>query len=132
VILKKVLPIILILIFVLSILGASSLVYNEFVNHSVCPKILTIPACYIIMGCFIIPLLGHLLKWNNSIYFIGTGLAFSIALYGTIMQLLEIIQCPKTSSGIPMCFISLSIFTSLILLKIILLKVKPKPNNVYK
>ncbi|WP_282071390.1 hypothetical protein [Polaribacter atrinae] len=122
--LKKVLHIILILIFVLSILGASSLVYDEFINESICPKIFNIPACYIIMGCFIMPLLGHLLKWNNYIYFIGTGLAFSIALYGTTSQLLEIVQCPKTSTGIPMCFISLSIFTSLIFLKIMLLKIK--------
>jgi len=124
---KNVLNSILILLFVLSILGASSLVYNEFVHHSICPKILNIPACYIIMGCFIIPLLGHLLKWNNFIYFIGTGLAFSIALFGTITQLLETVQCPKTSTGIPMCFISLSIFTSLIILKIMLLHIKTRP-----
>ena len=121
---KKVLDIVLTLVFVLSILGTISLVYDELVSHSICPKILNIPACYIIMFCFIVPFSTHLLKWNNYLYFIGTGLAFSIALYGTIMQTLEIIQCPKTSTGIPMCFISLSIFTSLIILKIISLKIK--------
>lgn len=120
--LKKALNIILIMVFALSILGASSLVYNEFINHSICPKLLDIPACYIIMLCFIIPLFSHLLKWNNYIYFTGTGLAFSIAFYGTIMQVLELIQCPKTSAGIPMCFISLGIFISLIVLKLILVK----------
>ncbi|EDM44608.1 hypothetical protein SCB49_13590 [unidentified eubacterium SCB49] len=127
---KKVLNSALILLFVLSILGASSLVYNEFVNNSICPKILNIPACYIIMVCFIIPLLGHLLKWNNVIYFIGTGLAFSIALYGTITQLLEIVQCPKTATGIPMCFISLSIFTSLIIIKTLLLNIKTPTTKI--
>ncbi len=127
--LKKTLNIILIMVFSLSILGASNLVYNEFINNSICPKILNIPACYIIMLCFIIPLFGHILKWSNYLYFIGTGLAFSIAFYGTIMQILEIIQCPKTSTGIPMCFISLSIFTTLIILKITLLKIKTLPNR---
>jgi len=128
--LKKVLNIIIILIFVASVLSASSLVYNEYINNSVCPKILNIPACYIIMLCFVIPLIGHLLKWKNKIYFIGTGVAFSIAFYGTIMQILEIIQCPKTSTKIPMCFISLSIFTSLIILKRYLLKIKTPPNKM--
>ncbi|WP_299778884.1 hypothetical protein [uncultured Formosa sp.] len=57
-------------------------------------------------------------------YFIGTAIAFLIAFYGTIMQVSEIIECPKTSTGIPMCFISLSIFTTLIITKAYLIKLK--------
>ncbi len=122
--LKQVLHTLLILLFILSIFGASPLVYNEYVNTSICPKILDIPACYIIMLCFIIPLIAHLLKLSNYMYFIGTAIAFLIAFYGTIMQVSEIIECPKTSTGIPMCFISLSIFTTLIITKAYLIKLK--------
>ncbi len=105
------------LVFIFGIWGTSRLVFNEFTNGSICPTIAGIPACYIIALCLLIPFVSHLLKWNNSIYFIGTGIAFGIALFGTISQILELTQCPKTASGIPMCFISLALFTTLIGLK---------------
>jgi predicted membrane channel-forming protein YqfA (hemolysin III family) len=83
---------------------------------------MNIPACYIILWCFVIPFIVYLLKGKSIYYFLGTGLAFSIALYGTILQILNEISCPKTSSNIPMCFISLGLFTLLIILKLIINK----------
>ncbi len=97
--------------------GAGSLAFQEFTQGNICPKILGIPACYIILACFIVPLIVHLFKFNNLLYFLATGLAWSIATYGSIMQIRGIIECPKTSGGTPMCFISFGIFTTLILLK---------------
>ncbi|MFK8056962.1 MAG: hypothetical protein AB8F78_12640 [Saprospiraceae bacterium] len=113
------------MIFVLGISGASGLVYNEFSTGSICPKILGVPACYIIALCLIIPFISHLLGWRNSVYYIGTGLAFGIAFYGTISQSLGLTECPKTGSGTPMCYISLAIFTSLIVLKFMQQKLPP-------
>jgi predicted membrane channel-forming protein YqfA (hemolysin III family) len=48
-----------------------------------------------------------------------TGLAWSIATYGSIMQFSETVECPKTEEGIPMCYISFVMFSLLILLKTI-------------
>lgn len=108
---------ILYLIFLLGIYGAGTLVYKEFVYGNICPKIVHIPACYIIMVCLVIPLTIHLIKGSNSIYFMFTGLAWIIATYGAIMQISETIECPKTEEGIPMCYISFVMFSLLILLK---------------
>ena len=125
---KKTLWLVITLIFIMGIGGASSLVYNEFTNGLICPKLIGIPACYIIMLCFLIPFISHLFNLHKLYYYIGTGLAFSIALYGSVMQLLRVVECPKTNRGLPMCFISLSIFTGLIILKLISLK-KPSRSS---
>ena len=107
------------LIFLFGIYGASTLVYKEFTHGNICPKIVNIPACYIIMICLVIPLIIHLVKGSNSIYFMFTGLAWSIATYASIKQVSGTIECPKTEGGTHMCYISFAIFSLLILLKAI-------------
>lgn len=110
---------ILYLVFLFGIYGAGTLVYKEFSYGNICPKIVNIPACYIIMACLVIPLIIHLTKGSNSIYFMFTGFAWTIASYGSIMQFLKTVECPKTAEGIPMCYISFVMFSLLILLKVI-------------
>ena len=112
------------IIFILGIFGSGSLAYHEFLQEGACPKLGAIPACYIILACFIFPFISHLLKKGNNIYFLFTGAAFALATYATVGQLFGKVQCPKTESGFPMCYISFVLFTSLVLLKIALLKKK--------
>lgn len=106
--------------------GTISLVVMELREGNICPKILSIPACYLILICFVLVLTSHsqLFKDKNWGYFIGAGIAFSIAIIGTIGQLTGMIECPKTTSGIPMCYLSLAFFSTLLLLKIVTIKLK--------
>ena len=103
-------------------MGAGELVIEEFKTGNGCPKIMHVPMCLVILICLIIPLIVHLLKRLNILYFIFTGIAWSIALLASIMQFLGKAECPKTNTGTPMCYYSLLIFSSLIILKIIQLK----------
>lgn len=119
---SKLLNVLLLLIFSIGIFGAGELVYNEITQHNVCPKLLGIPACYIILACFVIPFIVHVFKGKNYIYFAFTGFAFVIALVATIMQFTGHAECPKAANGIPMCYYSLALFTSLIVFKVFLIK----------
>ena len=98
------------------------LVWEEIQTGNGCPKIWIIPACVIVLLCFLIPLIAHLLKTHNTLYFIFTALAGAIALVASIMQFSGNAECPKTDSGTPMCYYSLLLFSSLIILKIYYLK----------
>ncbi|WP_339840890.1 hypothetical protein [uncultured Maribacter sp.] len=120
--LSKLINLLITLVFSFGIYGAGGLVYDEYILQQVCPQILGIPACYIIMACLIIPLIAHIFNLSNKIYFTGTGIALTIATYGTISQLIGITDCPKTSNGIPMCYISFLIFLTLVVLKWINIK----------
>lgn len=100
--------------------GTIGLVGREIAKGNICPKILGIPACYIILISFIMVLLSHssLLKDNHWLYVIGASIAWSIAATGTIGQLMGNIECPKTAGGTPMCYLSLAFFSTLLLLKL--------------
>ncbi|SEL71449.1 hypothetical protein SAMN04487910_3148 [Aquimarina amphilecti] len=119
---KKILKIVVALLFVIGILGTGSLVIEEIQTGNGCPKIWIIPACVIILICFIIPLISHILGKYNKLYFFFTGLAAMIAIIASIMQFTGNGECPKTGGGIPMCYYSLLLFTGLIVLKIYQLK----------
>ena len=113
-------------ILLIGLLGAGELVIEEFKTGNGCPKILHIPMCLVILICFIIPLVVHLLNKLNILYFIFTGIAWSIAFMASIMQFLGNAECPKTSTGTPMCYYSLLIFSGLIILKTVALKLSSK------
>ena len=121
---RKILHYLIALIFGLGIYGASGLVLKEYQLKQVCPQILSIPACYIVMACLIIPFIAHVFNLSNKIYFTGTGIALSIATYGSITNLLSFAECPKTSGGTPMCYISFLLFFSLVMLKWINIRIR--------
>jgi len=111
----------LIFVFSIGIVGAGLLVYDEIKTTNVCPKLLGIPACYIILSCLIIPFFTHIAKGKNIIYFLFTGIAFIIALIASIMQFTGLGECPKNTNGTPMCYYSLILFSTLIFLKVIII-----------
>lgn len=108
------------IILAVGIYGTGDLVFREFTAQNICPKLLLIPACYIILACFVTALIVHLSDKLHRVYFVATGIAFSIAVYASVTQLFGITECPKTGNDIPMCYISLGIFTTLIVAKLFL------------
>lgn len=101
------------------VFGSWMLSYDEFRNWPICPTLLGIPACYIILAAFIILLSLHLSKANKYYFYALASVPISIAAYGTFFQIFGWIECPKTDAWTPMCFISLSMFSSITILKYI-------------
>ena len=101
--------------------GVGSLSYEEFTEHNICPKLIGIPACYIIFGCVFLIFTGHFIK-SNALFFIAASIPFTIAIIASALQFFDKAQCPKTSSGIPMCYLSFLFFSLIIILKLRLIK----------
>lgn len=103
----------------IAIFGTAPLVISHWTHGEICPKILGVPACYIVLVCFLTGLTTHLFssKKANLFFFIFISLVTLIASYGTMGELFGFAECPRTSSGIPMCFISMSICVTLIISK---------------
>ena len=112
----------ILIVLIIGLIGAGGLVFEEFKTGEGCPKIMHVPMCLVILICFVVPLISVLLKKWNGLYFLFTGLAASIALVASIMQFIGNAECPKIASGTPMCYYSLLLFGSLIILKIYHLK----------
>jgi hypothetical protein len=118
-------------IILIGLSGTIPLVSKEYLNGNVCPKIIGIPACYIILSCLVLAIISHskIIRDKNRLYFIGVVLALSIATFGSVGNILEYVECPKTEGGIPMCYLSFLIFFGLFLSKIIIIKIKPVANK---
>jgi hypothetical protein len=115
----RIVNLLLLVVFAIGLIGSGSLVWNEIMHSNVCPILLGIPAWYIILACFAIPFVMHLRKKGTVIYYAFAGLAFVIALVASIMQFTGSGECPKTEGGTPMCYFSLALFSSIVILKII-------------
>jgi len=108
--------IIVILLFV--IYGSFSLSKHDYKKKDVCPKVLGIPACYLVLLFFIGALIIHLiLPVHTYLYFAMLVVPFLLALTGTMTELSGKVICPRTPGGIPMCYISLGFCMALIGLK---------------
>ena len=113
-----------IIIVVLSFVIYSSyrLSRKDYRKKNVCPKILSIPACYIVCLFFIAALLGHLFFEAAPYWYFGfLAVPFILALSGTLTELAGKVICPRTRGGTPMCYLSLGFCSLLIILKTITL-----------
>lgn len=119
---KKMMFYLILAILLFAIYGAANLSIIDFQKQNVCPKLLSIPACYIVLVCFILVLIAHL--WTSSarsslFYYSILSVPFLMALQGTITELSGTVICPRTSGGTPMCYLSLALCFTLLILKII-------------
>jgi len=105
-----------------AIYGAFNISLTDFQKKDVCPKVLGIPACYIVLVFFILALLAHSMShiFTSTWWYYGfLAVPFLLALSGTLAELSGKVVCPRTAGGTPMCFISLGFCLTLFLLKIL-------------
>ncbi len=107
----------IIFVFIFGIYGAGGLVLDEYQIKHICPQILGIPACYIIMICLLVPFIAHVFDLSHKIYFAGVGIALIIATYGSVGNFFGFAKCPKSSYGTPLCYLSFLLFATLAILK---------------
>ena len=117
---KQVLFFAIIAILIFSIYGSFNLSMVDFHKKNICPKVLGIPACYIVFLFFALALGGHVFKGylGRDLWYYGfMAVPFLLALGGTLTELSGKVVCPRTPGGTPMCYISLGICTTLLILK---------------
>ena len=117
---NKVFSIIFFILSFFGFLGGLNLAYSHFQTGNSCPVLYSIPACYFITFLFFLILISAFIK-NNLFQKFILGiliLGFLFSGFASISNILGTAECPKTSIGIPMCYIAFFLFSSLIYLKI--------------
>jgi len=99
--------------------GSFNLSTYDYKKKNVCPKIAGIPACYIVFVFFTAAGISHFINipLGNQLYFAFVGVPALIALIGTVVELSGKVICPRTKSGVPMCYISLGLCLVLMVVK---------------
>ncbi len=100
-----------VIIGLISLVGAISIAplsISTFTGGEKCPSLFNIPACYIVFAGFVTMVIFSFLK-KKFIFFIGwTPVAF-IAFFASLKQYSQGNTCPLSSSGVPLCYYSLSV-----------------------
>lgn len=99
------------------VLLTSWLVISEMFREPTCPKLLGVPACYLVLIAYLAAAIG---AWNTGSEFgrraflIGAFAVTAIGVYFSLGEIRGTAQCP-TFEGLPMCFVSLFAGTSMLI-----------------
>ena len=94
-----------------------SLSLMEWSSGGSCPSFVGIPACYVVAIAYLLVFMSTLTNKKplyRRLFIAGAGIVVGLAAIGSFTQVMGIAACPKTSTGFPMCYISLSIGVLLI------------------
>jgi len=107
-------------ILLFAIYGSFMLSRRDYRKKNICPKVLGIPACYLVVLFFVATLIaqvsGFKIPYTYYAYFGFMAVPFLLALTGTLTELSGKVICPRTAGGTPMCYLSLGLCTLLLTL----------------
>ena len=102
---------------------AVSVSYLTVTGIAPCPTVVNVPACFIVTAGYFIMLITALFrhqlisKWNTKwLFIVGWAPVVLLALVGSALEFIQGDVCPKSDTGIPLCYISLSFAVSVAIL----------------
>ena len=110
--LLKLLKVILLGLLGLGFYGALSVSYTTVTGTSPCPNVFAVPACFVVLFGYSMMLLATF--WQKHlkskiIFLIGWLPVFLLAFFGSILEMSNGSTCPKSNSGLALCYVSLSL-----------------------
>ena len=91
--------------------GALQVSYSTVTGTAPCPDLVMIPACYpVSLGylCMLAAQVTPPVKLSRGLFFVGWTLVFLIAATGTGFEITVGETCPRSNSGVPLCYFSLA------------------------
>lgn len=103
--------IVIALVAISGLIGVLPVSYSEFVGGLGCPHLGPIPACHIVSVAYLAIFISVVFSvtWHPFIIVTAWSVVLILAAIGTAMELTGAGTCPKTASGIPKCYFSLSL-----------------------
>ena len=97
------------LLIVIGLWGAVSVSYSTLMNIEPCPGFLHLPMCYLVSIGYLFILSTQFvsnIRLKNRLFYSGWILTFLIAGLGVGFELIAGDICPKSTVGLPLCYIS--------------------------
>ncbi len=121
---KLVRPLLLGLIAV-GLYGAFNVSYDTLTGTAPCPSVVGIPACFAVLIGYSLMLISVVLQPSVKFKFLflaGWLPVFLLAITGSVLELMNGNTCPKSESGIALCYLSLMFSFGVIVLYAFYLK----------
>lgn len=92
--------------------GASSVSYTTITGTAPCPRIIGIPACFVVFIGYALMLIATLTQnHTGKIFLMGWVPVFLLAFVGSMFEIGNGNTCPKSSFGLALCYVSLAFAT---------------------
>ena len=112
----------------LGLYGAASVSYTTITGTAPCPSVGFVPACFVVFIGYLLMLIASIAilqqRQLNRLFFIGWTPVFLLAFIGSLFELSNGATCPKSNSGLPLCYVSLSFALVVIGLYTLLIKMR--------
>jgi hypothetical protein len=107
--------------------GAASVSYDTVTGAAPCPHIANIPVCFIVLAGYTLMLIAVIIQSVSNAQktaptstpkkiFLGGWLpVFLLAVIGSLFELSNGNTCPKSDTGLPLCYVSLFFSTVLMI-----------------
>jgi len=127
--LKVLLRLLLGCLIIIGVTGVIPVSYNTYLGLTQCPQISGIFICYIVSVGYITMLVAQIIPKNNirlqnTIFYSSWGVVFLVALIGVIFEIVQGNACPKSTTGIPLCYLSLLLTLSILIVDSIKKQIK--------
>ena len=99
--------------------GALRVSYTTITGTARCPDFASIPICYLVGTGYLSMLAAQVVstgKLKMFLFYPAWSLVFAIAALGTGLEVTRGDVCPRNSSGVPLCYFSLSLCVAIFLL----------------
>ena len=111
----------------LGLYGALNVSYSTITNESPCPSVAGVYICYVVLVGYLMMVAAQFIKpYKIVVFYIGWIIVFAIALLGTGLEILQGNTCPQSSSGLPLCYVSLFVSAVIGILFWIMMRQKHK------
>ena len=126
------LRIVLLTLIAVGLYGALSVSYSTVTGSSPCPNVVGVPACFVVLAGYSLMLAAALLQPADkfkAVFLLGWLPVFLLAATGTVFELSNGNTCPKSDSGLALCYVSLSFSVVVALLYFFYLKLMEKSKS---
>jgi hypothetical protein len=95
--------------------GVAPIAFHQLIGEKACPSLGPAPACYVVLLGYGLIAVSALLVGRNRLlaFLVGWIPLFMLALTGSGLEVLGQQACPRSSDGIPACFMSFALLALL-------------------
>ncbi len=102
----------------IALIAISKLSIAQFQTGDTCMKVGSLPLCYILLGFTVLLVLSQIIRSQHSklMFWIGLMVPWTVCLMTSIMHLNQLLDCPHSRFGIPICYLGFVAFSLVMLL----------------
>jgi hypothetical protein len=95
---------------------------TQFHTGDACPSLGFIPACYIVSVAYSAMAVAGVIWWRGAmkLFLFGSIPVITLAVIGTVSELAGIPTCPRSDSGLPLCYASLAVGLGVLLVFLVI------------